>query len=297
MLGRRRLEPEHVRVRRVRERALDHRLQPVAHLEEALGRPLAGHELAIAGIVVGRQQLRRQRVRACDQHRRHAAHVRGQTRGRQRADELAGRHDHLPAQVAAFLLGRELILEVHAGGARLDHRAHQLVGVQRPAEPCLGVGDDRREPVEVVFSLRPVDLVGTPKRVVDPAHDGRNRVHRVQRLVGIGRLAEVRVAGDLPAAEVDRLQAGLHLLHGLVARQRAERGDVRQLVHERPEALGSAPRERVLDRERPAQPEDVLRRVVATDPLPARRLPLACKPLGLQLDHLRHDRSLHSMCS
>ena len=59
----------------------------------------------------------------------------------------AGRDQHLAAQVAALLLGRELVLEVHAGGAGLDHGLHQLERVERAAEAGLGVGDDRREPV------------------------------------------------------------------------------------------------------------------------------------------------------
>ena len=49
--------------------------------------------------------------------------------------------------MAALLLGRELVLEVNAGGARLDKGLHDLEGVERPAEAGLGVGDDRREPV------------------------------------------------------------------------------------------------------------------------------------------------------
>ncbi len=63
----------------------------------------------------------------------------------------AGRDEHLAAHVAALLLARELVLEVDAGGAGLDHRLHQLEGVERAAEAGLGVGDDRREPV----ALRP----------------------------------------------------------------------------------------------------------------------------------------------
>jgi hypothetical protein len=148
-----------------------------------------------------------------------------------------------------------------------------------------------------VLPLRPRDLIRAPQRVVDPPDDGRHRVGGVERLVGVRRLAEVRVAGHLPAAEINRLQAGLHLLHGLVAGERAERSDVRQLVHQRPEALGAAARKRVLDRERAAQPEHVLSAVVALDSLPPGRLPLAREALGVQLDHLRHGRSFQSMCS
>ena len=74
----------------------------------------------------------------------------------ERANELAGRHEDLAAQVAALLLRRELILEVHAGGASLDHRLHELEGIERAAEAGLGVGNHRREPVAMRrrFALR-----------------------------------------------------------------------------------------------------------------------------------------------
>ena len=53
------------------------------------------------------------------------------------------------------------------------------------------------------------------------------RVRRVEALVGIGVPGEVRVGGDLPAGDVDRLRPGLDHLHRLAAGERAERGDVR----------------------------------------------------------------------
>jgi hypothetical protein len=79
----------------------------------------------------------------------------------------------------------------------------------------------------------------------------RHRVHRVQRLVGVHLAVAVGVAGDLPAGEVDALQAGLHLLHGLVAGQRAQRVDERLGVDQRPQLLGAALGQRVLDGSEP----------------------------------------------
>ena len=65
-----------------------------------------------------------------------------------------------------------------AGGAGLDHALHQLEGVQRPAEAGLGVGDDRREPVDAVLALGRVDLVGALQRLVDPLDDVRDDCRR-----------------------------------------------------------------------------------------------------------------------
>ena len=67
--------------------------------------------------------------------------------------------------MAALLLARELVLEVNAGGARFDHRLHQLVGVERAAEAGLGVGHDRREPVALALALGVLDLIGAEERL------------------------------------------------------------------------------------------------------------------------------------
>ena len=69
------------------------------------------------------------------------AHVGGEARGVEGADELARRYEDLASHVAALLLARELILEVDGGGTGLDHGLHQLERVERPAETGLGIGD------------------------------------------------------------------------------------------------------------------------------------------------------------
>ena len=261
--------------RRVRERPLDARLDAAANLEEALPRPLAGQELVVGRVDVAREQRRRVGVGARDEHGRHAQHVRGQTRGLQRADELRGRHEHLAAEVAALLLGRELILEVDSRCAGFDHPLHQLERVEVAAEAGLGVGDDRDEPVARDVALGLLDLVGAHQRPVQAAHERRHAVRRVERLVGIRVTGEVRVARDLPAGDVDPLRAGLDHLHGLRAGERAERRQVVLGVEELPEALGAAPGQRVLDLDRAAQPLDLVGRPVPADAVPPRVLAVA----------------------
>ena len=83
------------------------------------------------------------------------------------------------------------------------------------------------------------------------------------------RRRRVGVGGDLPAGEVDRLQAGADLLHGLVAGQRAERVDEILLVDELPQPVGAHFGERVPDLDRAAQPLHVLRRVGPLDAVEA----------------------------
>ena len=83
-------------------------------------------------------------------------------------------------------------------------------------------------------------------------------VGRIERLVGIHGAGGVGVGRDLPAGEIDRLQAGADHLHRLVAGDRAERVDEVLLVEQLPQPVGAALGERVRDLDRAAQPLDVL---------------------------------------
>jgi hypothetical protein len=85
-------------------------------------------------------------------------------------------HQHLAAHVPALLHGSELILEVHACGARFDHRLHELERVQHAAEAGFGVGNDRREEVDVAGAFHVLDLVGAHERVVDALDDARHGI-------------------------------------------------------------------------------------------------------------------------
>src|SRR5207245_2738178 len=100
----------------------------------------------------------------------------GPRRGRTRASarspprrrpERAGRHQDLPAQVAALLHRGELVLEMYARRPRIDHVLHDLERVERAAESGLGVGHERGEPIDRVIALQVRDLVGALEGVVD----------------------------------------------------------------------------------------------------------------------------------
>ena len=118
----------------------------------------------VALVDVAGDEGRRMRIGARQEKRRHAADVGRKPRRVERADEGWRRHQHLAAEMAALLLGGELVLEMHAGGAGLDHGLHQLESVERPAEARFGIRDDGREPIgrSVAFELR--DLVGALQR-------------------------------------------------------------------------------------------------------------------------------------
>ncbi len=151
-IGLRRLPPDQVGILGIGDAARDRIVLADAGLdaEEAFRRALARQELAVARIDVRGQELRRIGIGAREQDGRHTLDVGGEARRVERADMLLDRHQHLAAEMPAFLFRRELVLEMHARGARLDHRLHQLEGVQGAAETCFGVGDDRREPVGIL---------------------------------------------------------------------------------------------------------------------------------------------------
>ena len=170
------------------------------------------------------------------------------------------------------------------GRARLDERLHELEGIERAAEAGLGVGDDGCEPVRAVLPLGRVDLVGAEQRTVDALHERGRAVSRVEALIRIRLSREVGVRSDLPAGEVDGLQAGLDHLHGLRAGHRAERGDVVLRVEEPPEPLCPEPGQRVLDAESATDPLDL---VVAVGPLDSR--PAAVRLPSAHLDTSQPD--------
>jgi len=159
--------------------------------------------------------------------------------------------------VTAFLFGRELVFELHPGRARLDHRLHELEGVERAAKAGFRVSHDRHQPVPVPFPFAPLDLVGAKERVVQATHERRNRVARIEALVGVRLAGEVRVGGHLPAAQIDGLEPGAHHLHRLRAGHCAERPDERSGAQQVPQPLGAETREGVLDPHRTAKARHV----------------------------------------
>ena len=205
-------------------------------------------------------------VGARDEDRRNAADVGGEPRRVEVADRRLGRDQHLAAEVTALLLARQLVLEVNAGGARLDIGLHDLEAVERAAEAGLGVGEDRREPVALGAAFEMLDLVGAGERLVDLARELGARIGRVERLVGVHRAADVRIRRDLPAGKIDRLQPGADHLHRLVAAEGAERPHRLVLLQQLPQPERAALGERVLDRDRPAKLQHV---VDAVGPLDA----------------------------
>ena len=264
-----RLPPEQIGMLGEGDPALDAMVDAgsVLQPEEALGRALAGEEFMVALVDVRGDQPRALGVGSGDQDGRDAADVGGETGGIEVADMRLCRDQDLAAEVAAFLLGRELVLEMNAGGAGLDIGLHDLEAVQWPAEAGLGVGDDRREPVPFRAALAMLDLVGALEGAVDPAAQLGPGIGGVERLVGIHGAGRVGVGGDLPAREIDGLEAGADHLHRLVAGHGAERVDIILALEQLPQPVGAAAGEAVLDRQRSAQPFHILDAIGTANPV------------------------------
>ncbi len=241
----------------------------LAEAEEALRGALAGQPFAVALVDVGGDQLRALGVGTGDDQGRDPADVGGEAGRDEVADMRLGRDQNLAAEMAAFLLGGELVLEMDRRGARLDIGLHDLEAVQGPAEAGLGVGDDRHEPVALGAAFGMLDLVGALEGSVDPAAEFGTRIGGVEGLVGIHGAGGVGIGGDLPAGEVDGLQAGPHHLHRLVAGHRAQRVDVILGGEKLPKPVGAAAGEAVLDRHRAAQPRHFVRRIRPDDAVEA----------------------------
>jgi hypothetical protein len=154
--------------------------------------------------------------------------------------------------------------------AGADHPLHQLMGVEHAAETGFGIADDGQEVVDEILMARPdaasaLNFVGALEGVVDALDHRRHRVDRIQRLVGIHRHVGIVVGGDLPAGQIDGLDAGLGLLHGLTAGQRAQAVDIGFGVNQVPQLLGAPLRQAVFNRHVAAQPHHIFGGVAALD--------------------------------
>jgi hypothetical protein len=134
-----------------------------------------------------------------------------------------------------------------------------------------GIRHDRREPGvdRQALAFGRLDLIGALQRLVDALCQFRPGICGVERLVGVHRRCRVGIRRHLPAGEIDRLQAGADHLHGLIARQRAQRIDEVLLPDQLPQPVGSHFGQAVPDLHGAAQPNHILRRIGPLDPLEA----------------------------
>src|SRR5580704_18715123 len=100
-IGFARLPPQEIGVRRVSEAARNRvfNTEPRADAEKPFRGALAGDERAIAFVDVAGQQLRRLRVGAAQQHRRHALDIGRETGGVERPEVLTYWHENFAAEM------------------------------------------------------------------------------------------------------------------------------------------------------------------------------------------------------
>ncbi len=177
--------------------------------------------------------------------------------------------------MAALLHSSQLVFKVNASSAGLDHGFHQFESVEHTAKTGFGIGHDRREVVGIasvarVLAFHPLDLVGSGSRaLLILLDDLRHRVDRIERLVGVHLTGQIGITCHLPTGQVNRLQARLDLLHGLVAGQGAERIHEGLGVDQVPEFLGATLGQGVINSDRTTQTNHFSRAVAALDAAPA----------------------------
>ena len=100
---------------------------------------------------------------------------------------------------------------------------------------------DGFHPVDGLIAFGVMDLICAQQRVVDAANDRGHGVCGIQRLIRIHLAGEICIACDLPAGEIHGIEPRPHLLHGLIACQRAERIHERLVMQILPEFLRAEP--------------------------------------------------------
>src|SRR6266700_2590560 len=101
------------------------------------------------------------------------------------------------------------------------------------------------------------NLIGTHERVVDGTDHARHAVVRIQALVRIHLATEVRIRRNLPAAQIDSLEAGFGHLNRLISCERAKSGNIFLLLKHVPELLRAGASERMLYLDGSAKTPDV----------------------------------------
>src|SRR6266516_3329640 len=137
-----------------------------------------------------------------------------------------------------------------------------------------------------------MDLVCTLQCTVDLAHQCGNTVAWVQALVGIHLSGIIGIRGDLPSADVDRLESRSYLLDRLIAGQCAKRGHKRFSLQHFPKRFCSVARESAFDLQASAQAFHVLPRIWTGNSIPSIRRPIGN---GLHFSIAAHVRSSYAI--
>ncbi|CAI8238396.1 MAG: Uncharacterised protein [SAR116 cluster bacterium] len=234
----------------------------VTQLEKAFLGAFAGNERLVAVINVGCDQLGAFSIGARHDDGRNAGNIGGKSCRVQISHRLAYRDQHFAAHMAAFLFRCQLVFKMHAGNTGLDIVTGQFKRVQRPAKAGLGISDDGCEPVGIASAFQRLDLVGALQCAVDPACEFGPAICRIERLVGIHAARRVGIGGNLPARQINGLEAGADHLHGLVAGHGTKRRHIILGGEKMPEFVSAMACQRVVDTNRAGQLLDICHAVI-----------------------------------
>src|SRR5437764_375593 len=108
--------------------------------------------------------------------------------------------------MSTFLFRGQLIFKMNTRRPSLNHTLHEFEHIERAAKTGFGISDDRGKPVNVVSPLGVVNLIGALQGLINAPHNMRYTVRRIETLIGIHMSSKISISGNLPAAQVDRLQ-------------------------------------------------------------------------------------------
>ena len=172
--------------------------------------------------------------------------------------------------MTTFLYRRQLIFKMNTGCTCFNHAFHQLVRIQHAAKAGFGISHDGCEVIDIAIAPGPLDLVSTSEGIVDPAHHGRDRVDRIQGLIGIHGLGCIAIGSNLPTGKINGFYSGLDLLHCLTAGNSAQAIDIIFLVDQFPQFFRTTTRQCMFFLYRATQTNDIFRAIVPCYVLPAR---------------------------
>src|SRR6185437_4298132 len=105
------------------------------------------------------------------EHCWYAHYIRSESGRYEFLNGLGSRQQHFTSEMSTFFRRGKLVFKMNTGRTRFNHGFHDLESIQVSAEAGFRIGDQRNKPVNIVFTLRVMNLISTLKGVIDPPNE------------------------------------------------------------------------------------------------------------------------------
>lgn len=100
---------------------------------------------------------------------------------------------------------------------RFNHRLHQLKRIKHAAKSRLRIRNNWQKVVGITLitrlnAVRPLNLIGAPKGIIDAFNHRGYGIRWVERLVGIHAGRQIGIRRHLPTGKINRFDARFRLL-------------------------------------------------------------------------------------